>query len=61
MGRLDGSVQTLPVPDLFVLMYVWKEAVLASQIEGAQSSLSYVFNAEAEVGPCGLTATSEVS
>jgi Fic family protein len=33
LGRLDGSVQTLPDPDLFVLMCVRKEAVLSSQIE----------------------------
>ena len=39
LGRLDGSVQTLPNPDLFVYMYVRKEAVLSSQIEGTQSSL----------------------
>jgi len=26
LGRLDGSIQTLPNPDLFVLMYVKKEA-----------------------------------
>ena len=38
LGRLDGSVQTLPNPDLFVYMYVRKEAVLSSQIEGTQSS-----------------------
>lgn len=30
LGRLDGSVQTLPNPDLFVFMYVRKEAVLSS-------------------------------
>ena len=27
LGRLDGSIQTLPNPDLFVFMYVRKEAV----------------------------------
>jgi hypothetical protein len=32
LGRLDGSMQTLPHPDLFVFMYVRKEAVLSSQI-----------------------------
>jgi len=32
LGRLDGSVQTLPNADLFVYMYVRKEAVLSSQI-----------------------------
>ena len=28
LGRLDGSVTTLPNPDLFVFMYIRKEAVL---------------------------------
>ena len=49
LGRLDGSIQTLPNPDLFVLMYVRKEAVLSSQIEGTQSSLQDVLEAEAQV------------
>ena len=42
LGRLDGVTQTLPNPDLFVAMYVQKEAVLSSQIEGTQASLSDV-------------------
>jgi Fic family protein len=49
VGRLDGSIQTLPHPDLFVAMYVRKEAVLSSQIEGTQSSLQNVLEAEAQV------------
>lgn len=49
LGRLDGSVQTLPNPDLFVYMYVRKEAVLSSQIEGTQSSLQDLLAAEAQV------------
>jgi Fic family protein len=49
MGRLDGSVLTLPNPDLFVFMYVRKEAVLSSQIEGTQSSLQDLLSAEAQV------------
>jgi Fic family protein len=39
LGRLDGSTQTLPNPDLFVAMYVRREAVLSSQIEGTQTTL----------------------
>lgn len=50
LGRLDGSVLTLPDPDLFVAMYVRKEAVLSSQIEGTQSSLQDLLAAEANVG-----------
>jgi Fic family protein len=49
LGRLDGSVHTLPNPDLFVYMYVRKEAVLSSQIEGTQSSLQDLLSIEAEV------------
>ena len=49
LGRLDGSIQTLPHPDLFVYMYVRKEAVLSSQIEGTQSSLQDVLAAEARI------------
>jgi Fic family protein len=49
LGRLDGSIQTLPHPDLFVYMYVRKEAVLSSQIEGTQSSLHDVLAAEAKL------------
>lgn len=49
LGRLDGSVQTLPDSDLFVLMYVRKEAVLSSQIEGTQSSLNDLLRAEARI------------
>lgn len=49
LGRLDGSVVTLPNPDLFVYMYVRKEAVLSSQIEGTQSSLQNLLAAEAQL------------
>jgi Fic family protein len=49
LGRLDGSIQTLPHPDLFVFMYIRKEAVLSSQIEGTQSSLQDVLAAEAQI------------
>jgi Fic family protein len=49
LGRLDGSIQTLPDADLFVFMYVRKEAVLSSQIEGTQSSLNDLLEAEAAI------------
>lgn len=39
LGRLDGIATILPNPDLFIGMYVRKEAVLSSQIEGTQASL----------------------
>ena len=46
LGRLDGVTETLPDPELFVAMYVQKEAVLSSQIEGTQASLVDVFEGD---------------
>jgi Fic family protein len=40
LGRLDSITDLLPDPDIFLYLYVRKEAVLSSQIEGTQSSLS---------------------
>ena len=40
VGRLDGVTTILPSTPLFLFMYVRKEALLSSQIEGTQSSLS---------------------
>ena len=51
LGRLDGVAQLLPDPDLFLYFYVRKEAVLSSQIEGTQSSLSDLLLFEAERAP----------
>jgi Fic family protein len=47
LGKLDGATETLPNPELFVFMYVRKEAVLSSQIEGTQASLIDVVEFEA--------------
>jgi Fic family protein len=46
VGRLDGFAELLPNPDLFVAMYVRREAVLSSQIEGTQSTLDDVLTFE---------------
>lgn len=48
LGRLDGITQILPNPELFVAMYVRKEAVLSSQIEGTQASLTDVLDVTAD-------------
>jgi len=52
MGRLDGITMLLPRQELFLYMYVRKEAVLSSQIEGTQSTLSDLlrFETEAQAG-----------
>lgn len=47
LGRLDGATMMLPNADLFVAMYVRREAVLSSQIEGTQASLTDVLQFEA--------------
>jgi Fic/DOC family N-terminal len=48
-GRLDGVTALLPDPDLFLYSYVRREAVLSSQIEGTQSSVSDLLLFDAEV------------
>jgi len=42
IGRLDGIALNLPDKDIFISKYVEKEAVVSSQIEGTQASLSDV-------------------
>jgi len=56
IGRLDAATELLPNPDLFVAMYVRKEAVLSSQIEGTQASLVDVLEYESETAGNGGTA-----
>jgi cell filamentation protein, protein adenylyltransferase len=51
LGRLDGSTFLLPDPDQFLYSYIRKEAVLSSQIEGTQSSLSDLLLFEHDVTP----------
>lgn len=50
-GRLDGVSALLPDPDLFLYAYVRREAVLSSQIEGTQSSLSDLMLFELDEAP----------
>jgi len=46
LGQLEGVATHLPNPDLFVGMYVRKEALLSSQIEGIDSTLDEVIRFE---------------
>lgn len=48
LGRLDGIAKVIPDPDFFVSMYVRREAVLSSQIEGTQSTLEDLLELELE-------------
>ncbi len=47
LGRLDGLAQLLPGPHIFLCAYVRKKALLSSQIEGIQSTLTDLFALEA--------------
>ena len=51
LGRLDGLTAVLPDPTIFLYAYIRKEAVLSSQIEGTQSSLSDLLLFENEATP----------
>ncbi len=51
LGRLDGLAGFLPDIGLFIYMYVRKEALLSSQIEGTQSSFSDLLIHESEAAP----------
>ncbi|MCS6954630.1 MAG: Fic family protein [Bryobacteraceae bacterium] len=51
LGRLDAIAALLPEPDIFLYAYVRQEAVLSSQIEGTQSSLSDLLLFELDEAP----------
>lgn len=51
LGRLDGVTTLLPDRTLFLYSYIRKEAVLSSQIEGTQSSLSDLLLFELDEAP----------
>ena len=51
LGRLDGVTTLLPDKSLFLYHYVRKEAVLSSQIEGTQSSLTDLLQHERDEAP----------
>ncbi len=51
LGQLDGVTSILPDTPLFLYMYVRKEALLSSQIEGTQSSLSELLLYETDAAP----------
>jgi Fic family protein len=54
IGRLDGISLILPDPELFIYTYIRQEAVLSSQIEGTQSSLSDLLRHELDGAPAAL-------
>jgi Fic/DOC family protein len=51
LGRLDSITTLLPDPDFFLYSYIRKEAVLSSQVEGTQSSISDLLLYEIKAAP----------
>lgn len=51
LGRLDSITLLLPEPNVFLYAYIRREAVLSSQIEGTQSSLSDLLLFELQDAP----------
>lgn len=51
IGRLDGMSALLPDVSLYIYTYIRKEAVLSSQIEGTQSTLSDILLFESKENP----------
>jgi Fic family protein len=60
LARLDVLGQVLPNVNLFIAMYVKKEALLSSQIEGTQASLENLFAAELGDTPENINDVEEV-
>lgn len=53
LGRLAGAGRLLPDPHLLVRLYLHREAVASTRIEGTQASLLEVFDAETDGQPYG--------
>jgi Fic family protein len=51
LGRLDGLTTLLPYTKFFLYLYIRKEALLSSQIEGTQSSFSDLLLLESDAEP----------
>lgn len=60
LARLDGMGYFLPNADFFIAMYVRKEALLSSQIEGTQASLEDIFEYESGDKPENINDVAEV-
>jgi len=49
LGRLDMITEVLPDPDFFIFMYIRKEAISSSQVEGTQATFADVLKVEANI------------
>lgn len=60
LGRLDNVGYLLPNIDYIIAMYVRKEALLSSQIEGTQASLDDIFEYESHISIKNIQDVEEV-
>ena len=60
LARLDGIGHVLPNVNLLIAMYVRKEALISSQIEGTQASLEDLFEFESGEKPKNINDVAEV-
>src|ERR1700722_1241562 len=60
IGRLDNMGYLLPNIDHIIAMYVRKEALLSSQIEGTQASLEDIFDYENQIPVKNINDVKEV-
>jgi len=60
LAKMDGIAHALPSHNLFIAMYVRKEALLSSQIEGTQASLEDIFEVENGNKPENINDVEEV-
>jgi Fic family protein len=51
LGELNSFSRLIPDTDMFIIMHIFKEAVVSSRIEGTQTNIEEAFIAEKEIAP----------
>ncbi len=51
LGELNSFSRLIPDTDMFIIMHIFKEAVVSSRIEGTQTNIEEAFIAEKEIDP----------
>lgn len=51
VGELNSFSRLIPDTDMFIIMHIFKEAVVSSRIEGTQTNIEEAFISEKEIDP----------